>query len=100
MRPFVVYSHPFLCSEQRDPNFSDDTVWSHDKFDEHQANVAADAEAGAGEAEEGSNKANLTSRINAIRRTLKGSDGAAEGAAKIRLENLDFGVTEEELKVR
>ena len=82
---------------QRDPNFSDDTVWAHDKFDEHVANVAADAEAGE---EEGSNKANLASRMNAIRRSLNKSDGgAADGAAKVRLENLDFGVTEEELKV-
>lgn len=40
--------------------------------------------------------------MNAIRKNLKASNGGengGDGAVKVRLENLDFGVTEEELKV-
>ena len=70
---------------------TDDTVWTHDKFDEHQAAVAA-------EEDEAEGKTSLSSRLQAVRRTLKSGD-ANEGSAKVRLENLDFNVTEEELKV-
>lgn len=55
--------------------------------------MAADGE------EEGSGKSTLTSRMQAIRRTLKSSDSGSEGSAKVRLENLDYNVTDDELKV-